>query len=1025
MSRTLYALILPIFLLTACGGEDAETAAGTHSSSPSTPSTTPAEADPPGEEATDPPAETPAEEHSSVSSVASGSSTASVSSGSDSTPASSTASSSSAVAPPAGPATDPQSTSSSAGQSSSERSISSAGQASSPESSSSEANSSNSQTSSSSDSPTEGEASSSSSPASGIACVPGGGEGTDAELPALHNSSAHHHDADKMAEHAAALALVAYEDATHAAVQDGNWCDPGIWHNQSVPGDGARVVIPVDRNVLYNQQDDSRLHTLRVDGQLSFATDTSSRMVLDTLVVDPRGSLNIGTLDNPVEAAARVEIIIADAGDIDVDWDPLLLSRGLILHGQTRIHGAAKTPHMKVATDPRAGDTTLQMRSAPQNWQVGDTLVIAGSRFSGWKWDNSIRAVRYHGTRDEVRTITAINGGQVTLDRALDHHHISPRADLKVSVANVSRNVIIATENADALPAHRRGHVMFMHSQAADIRFAEFFELGRTDKSRTNMEATSLSAATADSNVRGRYPVHFHRTGTSDQRHPAMAVGNAVFGSPGWGYVHHDSHALFHQNVSFNTFGAGFVAETGNETGAWTNNVAIKAEGISGSFNPKNNNDINSFDIARSGDGFWFQGRMVASIGNIAASVNRGFTYFHRDRSGTMIGIPPDVFMLPEALGLSGTAGADDIPIRHFHANEAFASTVGVFVVKANPDQDHDIYTVMSDFTAWEVTAGAAIEYTAHYLLRDFDLIGSTPEPFRDPLFGIDFGTNTTDMVVRDSRIENFPVGIGLGKDHTSGNQTGVDQFVVIGGEMTAVDTPYADRDSSDTIIATSELVDNRFAVDLQPTNSDGYYEYLSPATSAGSGVSFHGSKTDSIGTSPLPAGNDQLGINSSDMIALVAEKGYYRTPEGDAYAIVEEYFSDRATGDIHLRGLKTRLGPEVDDMLGNQYFAWRDARQIGLINLDSRPPLAQPDDITTPVNTQAEIQVLDNDSDPDGDTLSVNRVATPTHGQVFHTETRITYRPYYGFTGTDRFHYWVSDGQGNFDRALVEVTVY
>src|SRR5690606_37884252 len=158
--------------------------------------------------------------------------------------------------------------------------------------------------------------------------------------------------------------------------------------------------------------------------------------VLDTMVVDPRGSLTIGTADNPVDPAVTVEIIIADEGDIDVDWDPLLLSRGLILHGQARIHGAAKTTHLKVATDPRAGDTTVHLSRTPSNWTVGDTLVIAGSRFSGWKWDNDIRAVRYHDTQDEVRTITAISGNQITLDRALNHDHISPRADLKVSVAN-------------------------------------------------------------------------------------------------------------------------------------------------------------------------------------------------------------------------------------------------------------------------------------------------------------------------------------------------------------------------------------------------------------------------------------------------------------------------------------------------------------------------------------------------------------------------------------------------------------
>lgn len=842
-------------------------------------------------------------------------------------------------------------------------------------------------------------------------------------MPSMTNTHTHHHDAAMIAEHSAFLALVAYEDATHAAVKDGDWCNPDTWHNRTVPGDHARVVIPVNTKVTYNQQDDSRLHTVRVDGTLAFASDTSSRMIVDTFAVDPRGSLIIGTETNPVSPNAKVEIIIADNGNIDVDWDPLLLSRGLILHGVTRIHGATKAAHIKVATDPRAGDTSIRLQSVPQNWRVGDTLVIPGSRFSGWKWDNSIRAVRYHGTQDEVRTITALNGSQVTLDHPLSHDHISPRADLKISVGNFSRNVVIANENAAALPVHRRGHVMFMHSDRVDVRYAEFFELGRTDKSRTNMEAADLATARFDSNVRGRYSFHFHRTGTSNQRQPAMAIGNAVFGSPGWGYVHHDSHAMFHQNVSFNTFGAGFVAETGNETGAWTDNLAIKAQGISSSFNPKNNNDINSFDIARSGDGFWFQGRMVASISNIAASVNRGFTYFHRDSSQTMIKMPPQLFMLPEALGLGRQAGADDIPIRHFHHNEAFASTVGLFVVKANPDQDHDIYTVMSNFTAWEVTAGAAIEYTAHYLLRDFDLIGNTSEPFRNPVYGIEFGTNTTDMVVRDARIENFPIGIALRKDHTEGNLTGVDQFVVIGGDMVAVATPYADRDASDLIIPSSSLQPDRFNLQLKQHNTDAF-EYLSSSTGGGVGIEFYGTKTDSIGNSPLPAGNDQLGIRNFDMIALVSQKGYYRTREGVPYVIVEEYFSDRATGDIHMLGLKTRLGPNVDAILGNQYHAWRNARYIGLIDLNNQSPRARNDNASTSKNTEINIPVLNNDSDPENDDLRINGVVAPVYGQVFHDGVSITYRPYFGFTGTDRFHYWITDGQGNFDRALVEVHV-
>lgn len=846
----------------------------------------------------------------------------------------------------------------------------------------------------------------------------------EAPLPSFNNSANHHHTPSKMAEHQAALNLTAYEDATHAAITSGDWCDASIWHNKAVPGDGARVVIPHNTQVSYALQDTARLHTLRVDGELNFATNTDTRMTLDTLLVDPRGTLTIGTSNNPVARDVMAEIIIADNGDIDVDWDPMLLSRGVVIHGTASIHGAPKTSHLKLDSEARAGDSVLTMASRPSNWQIGDTLVISGTHFSGWKWDNSIRATRYYGTEDEVRTITRINGSNITLNAPLNYNHLSPRSDLAASVGNFSRNIRIASEGGASLPPHQRGHVMFMHNDDIDVRYAEFFELGRTDKSKTNLEAIDLSTPRANSNVRGRYSFHFHRAGTSNQDHPAIGVGNAVFGSPGWGYVHHDSHAVLHDNVSFNTFGAGFVAETGNETGVWTNNLTIKAEGVSGALNPKNNNDIYNYDIARSGDGFWFQGRLVGSVGNIAASVNRGFTYFHRDHSGTMINIPPARFMMPQALGLARDSGADDIPIRHFHNNEAYASTTGVFVVKANPKQGHDINTVMSNFTAWEVQTGASIEYTAHYLLRDFDVIGLTSEPFRRPQTGIEFGRNTTDMVVRGAKIQGFATGIDLEKDQVNDADLGKDQFVVIDAQMTNVDAEYLNRDDTDLIITDADLVPGRFAIDLEQGDDNDHFEYTDPATTAGTGVSYSGTKTDSIGETPLPSGSDSFGTDSKNMIAIVKDKGYYRTAEGDAYTVVEEYYSDRATGDVHMRGLKTYLGPDVDSMLGNQYFAWRDAKYIGSIDLDNQAPTARDDTASVAVNRQVRIAVISNDSDPEGDSLRINEVVHPVNGRVKKGAKQITYTPNIDFRGTDTFHYFVSDGQGNFSRAEVVVTV-
>ncbi|MFK7954851.1 MAG: cadherin-like domain-containing protein [Lysobacterales bacterium] len=799
----------------------------------------------------------------------------------------------------------------------------------------------------------------------------------------------------------------------------GSWFDPTNWSTGQVPAAGSNVLIPAGFSLTYDAVSDVALGQVSVEGTLQFSTTQSSRLVLDTLTVDAAGLLLIGQLSAPIAANVQVEILIADNGNLDPAGDPALMGRGVVASGEVRIHGAAKTVHGKVAVDPVAGDTAIQMAQAPVNWEVGDTLVIAGTHYSGWRWDNSLREVRYFGTEDEVVTVTAVVGAQVSFTPALVYSHGAPRADLKTSVANYSRNVTIATQNPQ-VSRERRGHVMFVNNDNIDVRYAAFQHLGRTSKAFLSLEAADFGSIAADSNVRGRYPFHIHRAGISDPRNPAVVIGNAVFDSPGWGYVHHDSNAIFHNNASFDTFGAGFVAETGNEIGSWTHNIAIKAEG-NRAFNPKNGNDVELFDMGRTGDGFWFQGRMVKSVGNIAASVNHGFVYLHRGAG--MLGFDNQAFTLPEALRRNGQSAPDDAPILGFHGNESFASTVGLYVVKANPNQQHDIHSHLTQFLAWEVQAGAALEYTSHYLLEDFDVVGKAPEPFSEAAFGIDFGTNTSDMVIHRATITNFETGIGLAKDFTDPNiQPDANQYVTIDITMNDVANAYENYDPAlDQLLTSADLVPGRFQVNLDNLP----LEFLSPATSAGSGVVYTGSKQDSIGSTPIPGGTDSIGTPVFDMITICAEDGYYRTAGGDAYAVEEEYFTDRATGQVHKMGLKTRLGPQVDNLLGNQFFAWSDAFQRGTIDLASLPPVAVDDVANTSTDQSVVINLVSNDSDPEGNPISVDGLLQPIHGLVFDNgDGTVLYRPDYDFVGTDSFRYWASDNQGNFTPATVTVAV-
>src|SRR5205085_48364 len=64
---------------------------------------------------------------------------------------------------------------------------------------------------------------------------------------------------------------------------------------------------------------------------------------------------------------------------IDSNWDPNLLSRGLLSHGAVEVHGAALTPFAALAQAPRRGDSELVLDAPPVNWKKGDRLVVTGT----------------------------------------------------------------------------------------------------------------------------------------------------------------------------------------------------------------------------------------------------------------------------------------------------------------------------------------------------------------------------------------------------------------------------------------------------------------------------------------------------------------------------------------------------------------------------------------------------------------------------------------------------------------------
>ncbi len=85
--------------------------------------------------------------------------------------------------------------------------------------------------------------------------------------------------------------------------------------------------------------------------------------------------------------------------------------------------------------------------------------------------------------------------------------------------------------------------------------------------------------------------------------------------------------------------------------------------------------------------------------------------------------------------------------------------------------------------------------------------------------------------------------------------------------------------------------------------------------------------------------------------------------------------------------------------------------------------PVAVDDPLATDEDIAGTLNVLSNDTDPDGDTLFISVVGSPSNGGITNNGNNLLYTPNLNFNGVDVFTYTVSDGSLT-DTALITVTV-
>ncbi|WKZ32673.1 MAG: Ig-like domain-containing protein [Thermodesulfobacteriota bacterium] len=183
---------------------------------------------------------------------------------------------------------------------------------------------------------------------------------------------------------------------------------------------------------------------------------------------------------------------------------------------------------------------------------------------------------------------------------------------------------------------------------------------------------------------------------------------------------------------------------------------------------------------------------------------------------------------------------------------------------------------------------------------------------------------------------------------------------------------------------------------------------YNSPATSFGPGVEhnynwFMNSNEGSIFESAMQVGEGDPFIDFAS--------GDFRLTSGTEPGIVlpELYDTDMAG-----------IARGADGFWDRGAFEFESA--AGEVN---EPPSAYDDYAATAEDTPVAIDVLANDTDPEGDALTVSGLSPPGNGTaILNPDQTVTYTPAPGFTGTDSFTYAAHDGRSESNAATVTVTV-
>lgn len=434
---------------------------------------------------------------------------------------------------------------------------------------------------------------------------------------------------------------------------------------------------------------------LRVESGGTVTADPGFDVSMAMLCLEPGGTLRLGD----------GTLTILDVKPSDVDQ----FETGLCLMGHVEIAGTPKATWGWLAAEVQPGDVAVTLAFDPTGWNVGDRILLPDTRD---RWRN------YDAADPEVRTITAIDGRTVRVDRPATIEHPGYRnakgaVECFPMVANLTRGLVIRSAN----PQGTRGHCMIAGKATGFVRYADFQDFGRTTNDPLDPVTNHIA----------RYALHLHMVDTPRYTR--------------WGIDDHNSNgAIIRDNVTFDGWGCGFLTETGAEKDSiFERNLSVLVQGTGS----RGDERAGSNEFAVNGSGFWINGPGCHWRNNVAVdSQMYGFTYW----GGTA------------APGVNESSVTPNLT--EFTGNEAWSNPTGLSLWYSGVviDGFKDIHNLYGNEGYPVIGKGSGLSYQP-WITRGDPRVQHTSYYRTGIQFG-DYYTNHSQVLSAD--IQNCKVGIQL-----------------------------------------------------------------------------------------------------------------------------------------------------------------------------------------------------------------------------------------------------------------------